>query len=118
MRCPTCRGVLWSGGKRGREVLGEGGQRIQIERTYARCQACGWAGFPLDRVLGLVSFGFTPRLFEAMVRLGSMSSFRETRELLSQLLRVEVSEATVRRATETAGRMVVAQEGAAAERVR
>ena len=73
---------------------------------------------PLDRVLGLVSFGFTPRLFEAMVRLGSMSSFRETRELLSQLLRVEVSEATVRRATETAGRMVVAQEGAAAERVR
>lgn len=46
MRCPTCRGVLWSGGKRGREVLGEGGQRIQIERTYARCQACGWAGFP------------------------------------------------------------------------
>lgn len=44
--CPECRGVLRSSGKRRRELLGEGGQRLTLEREYARCEACGWAGFP------------------------------------------------------------------------
>lgn len=46
MRCPACAALLTSGGRRRRELLGEGGLRIGIEREYARCKACGWAGFP------------------------------------------------------------------------
>lgn len=46
LHCPECQGVLKSGGKRRREVVGEGGQRLELEREYARCQACRWAGFP------------------------------------------------------------------------
>lgn len=46
MRCPECQGQLTSGGKRRRELLGEREQRLAIERDYARCKACGWAGFP------------------------------------------------------------------------
>lgn len=46
LACPSCGAHLQSGGKRRREVLSEGGQRIPIERAYARCPACRWAGFP------------------------------------------------------------------------
>lgn len=73
---------------------------------------------PLDRVLGLVSVGYTPLLTEAIVRLGAVTSFGEASELLAQLLRVDISEATVRRLTQTAGRALVAQESAEAERIR
>lgn len=73
---------------------------------------------PLDRILGLPSVGYTPRLTEAIVRLGSLASFREAGEVLHELLRVHVSEATVRRVTETAGQKLVAQEDAEAERIR
>lgn len=73
---------------------------------------------PLDKVLGLVPYGYTPRLTEAIARLGSLTSFREARDLLRELLRVRVSEATVRRVTETAGRTLVEKEQAEAERIR
>lgn len=46
MRCAGCQTLLQRGGKRRRELLSEGGERIPIARTYARCPACGWAGFP------------------------------------------------------------------------
>jgi ATP-dependent Clp protease adaptor protein ClpS len=72
----------------------------------------------LDKVLGLVSYGYTPRLTGAIARLGSLTSFREAGEVLDELLRVSVSEATVRRVTEAAGRVLVEQERAEAERIR
>ena len=51
------------------------------------------------------------------MRLGAITSFGEASEVLAELLRVHVSEATVRRLTETAGQKLVEQESAEAERI-
>ena len=49
----------------------------------------------------------TPHLMEAMVQLGSRIPFGQAAELMGRFWRVEVSEATVRRATEKSGRAYV-----------
>lgn len=51
------------------------------------------------------------------MRLGSLTSFGEASDVLGALLRVAVSEATMRRVTQAAGRKLVAQERAEAERI-
>lgn len=51
------------------------------------------------------------------MRLGSMASFGEASEVLGALLRVDVSEATMRRVTQAAGRKLVEQEQVEAERI-
>ena len=64
----------------------------------------GWSFSPLDEELGLLSQRMTPRLVEQVARLGvSCVSFREARDILADLLGVELSINTVRRITEGAG---------------
>ncbi len=57
------------------------------------------AFFPLDEQLGLVSGGVTPRVEETLVRLASWMPFEQARELLEDLVGIQVSKATARRAT-------------------
>ena len=42
----TQPGLLMKKGRAGTMTHDYGGQRLEIERNYGRCQACGWAGFP------------------------------------------------------------------------
>jgi len=56
----------------------------------APAPSVGWAFFPLDEQLGLLSSGVTPRAEELLVRLGTWMSFDHARELLSDLLGVQV----------------------------
>jgi hypothetical protein len=63
----------------------------------------GWAFFPLDEELELGSGGLTPRGEETLVRLATWMPFEQAREMLQELVGVEVSKATVRRATLAAG---------------
>lgn len=58
---------------------------------------------PLDEQLGLLATGLTPRAEETLVRLASWMSFEAAQELLCELLGVQVSKATARRATLTTG---------------
>ncbi len=67
----------------------------------ARC--VGWAFFPLDEELELGSGGLTPRGEEMLVRLATWMPFEQAREMLQELVGVEVSKATTRRATLAAG---------------
>ncbi len=53
--------------------------------------------------LGLVSGGLTPRGEETLVRLASWMPFEQARELFQDLVGIQVSKATVRRATLTTG---------------
>src|SRR6266487_5582096 len=62
-------------------------------------QPVGSAFFPLDEQLGLVSGGVTPRVEETLVRLASWMPFEQARELLEDLVGIQVSKATARRAT-------------------
>ena len=64
---------------------------------------------PLDEELALVPGTFTPTFVESMVRVGTQIPFaRAATGLLAHFTTVDVSEATVRRATERAGEAYVA----------
>ena len=68
----------------------------------------GWAFFPLDEQLALGSAGVTPRAEETLVRLASWMPFEAAQELLEDLLGVQVSKATARRATLASGEAALA----------
>ena len=69
----------------------------------AVAQPVEWAFFPLDEQLGLSRAGVTPRAEETLVRLASWMPFEAAQELLHDLLGVQVSKATARRATLASG---------------
>jgi hypothetical protein len=68
----------------------------------------GSAFFPLDEELGLLSGGLTPRAEETLVRLSAWMPYEAARELLEDLLGVQVSKATARRATLHTGQAALA----------
>jgi hypothetical protein len=69
----------------------------------APAPSVGWAFSPLDEELGLLSGGLTPRGEETLVRLASWMPYAPARELLQDLVGIQVSKATARRLTLGAG---------------
>src|SRR2546422_6905193 len=69
----------------------------------APAPSVGEAFFPLDEELGLVSGGLTPRGEETLVRLANWMPFAQAQELLEDLVGIQVSKATARRATLATG---------------
>jgi hypothetical protein len=78
----------------------------------------GSAFFPLDEQLGLLSGGLTPRGEEMLVRLSTWMPYESARELLEDLLGVQVSKATARRATLSTGQAALAVWEAEVERLK
>ena len=67
-------------------------------------QNVGRAIFPLDEELGLQPGRYTPRLQEAMTRLGSKLPFQQAADEIKAFWKTEISEPTVRRTTHENGR--------------
>lgn len=44
--CPKCGGEIKKKGKKKRKLETNGGQEIEFEREYVRCQSCGHGFFP------------------------------------------------------------------------
>lgn len=65
----------------------------------APAPSVGEAFFPLDEQLGLLSGALTPRGEETLLRLSTWMPYAPGRDLLQDLLGIQVSKATVRRAT-------------------
>ncbi len=61
------------------------------------------AFFPLDEQLGLLGGGLTPRGEETLVRLSSWMPYECAREFLQEMLGIQVSKASARRATVQTG---------------
>src|SRR5579863_2918926 len=78
----------------------------------------GRAFFPLDEELGLLSGGLTPRGEEMLVRLSSWMPYEPAHQLLSDVLGIQVSKATTRRATLAAGRASLAVDEQEEERLK
>ncbi len=78
----------------------------------------GWAFFPLDEELGLLSGGLTPRGEETLVRLSAWMPYESARELLEELLGMRVSKATARRATLHTGQAALSVWEAQVERLK
>ena len=58
-------------------------EAVKLTRTYGTCPQCGVAFFPLDKELGLLSGGLTPRGEEVLARLSTWMPFESARELTS-----------------------------------
>jgi hypothetical protein len=84
----------------------------------APARPVGWAFFPLDEQLGLLSGGLTPRGEEMLVRLASWMPFEQARDMLQELVGMQVSKATARRATLSAGEAALAVCEAEVERLK
>lgn len=80
-------------------------------------RSVGQAFFPLDEQLGLLGGGVSPRGEEVLVRLASWMPFEAARELLQEVLGIQVSKATARRLTLVSGQAQLAVEEAEQERL-
>ena len=105
----SVRGVRRVANRCGREeqtrwLQTTGGEAVKLTRTYGACPQCGVGFFPLDEELGLLSGGLTPRGEETLARLASWMPYASAQELLQDLLGIQVSLATARRATLATGR--------------
>lgn len=69
-----------------------------------------WGFFPLDETLDLLPGHYSPYLIEAITRLGTHLPFHQVPALIAFFCRVPVSVETVRRITERAGAVQVANE--------
>jgi hypothetical protein len=107
-RCATCDQPLSMRGEQTRFLQTTGGEAIKLRRPYGTCPQCGEGFFPLDEQLGLRSRGVTPRAEETLARLASWMPFEPARKLLKDVLGVQVSKATARRATLAAGAAALA----------
>jgi hypothetical protein len=74
----------------------------------APAHSVGEAFFPLDEELGLLSGGLTPRGEEMLVRLSTWMPFEQARDLLQDLVGIQVSKATARRGTLATGEAALA----------
>jgi len=89
--CPACQTLMCRNGKKRRRLGSKGDQVIELKREQKRCPACGMTPFPLDEKLGILRGHFTPRVQEAMTRLGSRHDYDEAREELELMWGVTVS---------------------------
>src|SRR3989440_1430128 len=78
----------------------------------------GEAFFPLDEQLELPAGGLTPRAEETLVRLATWMPYAQAQELLSDLVGIQVSKATSRRATLHTGQAALARDEAEEERLK
>jgi hypothetical protein len=82
-------------------LLGE----IRLSRTYYYCSACGKSQMPWDRALGLSARHVTPGVEELAALAGTVANFELAAErVLLRMGAIRLSESTVERVTEDAGR--------------
>jgi hypothetical protein len=78
--------------------------------AYYRCAKCGKSQKPWDQTLGLTSKALTPAAAQVAAQAGVLASFAEGAErTLRSMCGLRISESTVQRTTEDAGRKVAEQ---------
>ena len=78
---------------------------VRYRRAYYLCRPCGKGLFPFDREAGLTTRDLTPALERVATLAGAVAdSFEKGADLLEELGGVRVSESTVERTAEGAGR--------------
>jgi hypothetical protein len=109
MSCPDCGDSARCVGIRGKEFLSLLGF-VRLERHYYHCKTCGQGGCPWDQMLRTDEQRMTPGAREVVCLTGIEESFANAAErLLAKLTGLRLSESTVERTTEAAGRLLKAQ---------
>lgn len=104
MSCPHCTASARFVEYRSKgfiSLLGE----LRLERGYYHCRACGQGTFPWDATLRLTEHRLTPGAQEIVCLAGIQESFGKAAErTLRKLAGLRLSESTVERTTEAAGK--------------
>lgn len=104
MTCPDCGGAAAFHSHRGHTSFSLVGP-VRYRRAYYLCRRCGRGLFPFDRDAGLTARDLTPALERVATLAGAVAdSFEKAAELLDEMAGARLSESTVERATEDAGR--------------
>ena len=104
MSCPHCGRAAEFHSHRDHTCLSLVGP-IRYRRAYYLCRTCGQGLFPFDRDAGMTARDLTPALERVATLAGAVAeSFEKGAELLEELAGVRLSESTVERTTEDAGR--------------
>jgi hypothetical protein len=114
MTCPHCRESARFVEYRPKTVQSMVGV-FPLERAYYHCRSCGKGTIPWDETLGLSRPALTPGARELVSIAGAVDSFGEAAAVvLRKLAGLRVSESTVERTSETAGRDIGQQLAAGA----
>ena len=76
---------------------------LKLQRAYYHCAACGHGFYPRDRQLGLHQTCLSPAVTRMIASVGSMVSFEEGSQLLTELAGLSVDTKQVERAAESLG---------------
>jgi hypothetical protein len=110
--CPHCQQAAGYHDDRDRTLVSLCGA-IHYQRAYYYCRRCGEGYAPFDEQAGLTPRALTPAVERLTTLAGGVSpSFERGAELLQEMAGVRLSEATVQRTTEDAGRRCAALLGA------
>jgi hypothetical protein len=104
MTCPHCSESARFKEYRSKRVVSLLGE-VTIPRSYYYCRHCGDGHFPWDGVLRLTARSLTPGAEEVVSLAGILDAFGEVAQrTLRKLAGLRLSESTVQRTTESAGR--------------
>ena len=108
MNCPHCGRAAEFHSQREHSSLSLFGP-LRYRRAYYLCRICGKGLFPFDRDARMTTRDLTPALERVATLAGAVAdSFEKGAELLEEMAGVSLSEATVERTTEDAGRRLAA----------
>jgi len=83
---------------------------VRYERAYYLCRRCGRGLFPFDQQAGLTPRHLTPGLERVVALAGTVAdSFEKAADLVQEMAGVRLSESSVERITEDAGRRLAEQ---------
>jgi hypothetical protein len=104
--CPDCGRSAGYHSDRERTLVGLFGA-VRYRRAYYYCRRCGKGHCPSDLQAGITGRGLTPAVEQLAALAGAAGdSFEKAAELLREMAGVRLSESTVGRTTEDAGRRV------------
>jgi len=102
--CPHCGGTAEFHSHRAHAALSLVGS-LRYRRAYYLCRLCGKGLFPFDRDAGMTTRDLTPALERVATLAGAVAdSFEKAAELVEEMAGTRISEATVERTAEDAGR--------------
>ena len=110
--CPHCGGRARYVRKReGVAITLQGG--VKYRRAYYQCEVCHQGHYPRDEELQIRPGQMSEKVLEVAGRIGAEGAFQSGSELLAELLGLELSANSVRKACQVLGERVIAQEEAA-----
>lgn len=96
-RCESCgKPMRRCQERKGKSFLTRLG-RVEFERTYFHCRACGKGCYPLDRALGLEGSTFTPGMASVMAETVPLMSFDAASRHIANLAGVDASSSSLQR---------------------